>query len=210
MSNEERPTVRTTCPRCQQISFRVEIGILATCPVCKFQFMPSEPYAEDTIFNWSQQPHANEIYKRLWNITDADIKRNLGALDKERGIDVNLTLPSGLPLGIQEKFRRADCRHFWQFTVEYKNNPATDEPGEFYKLAANYYFYSYVSQDESRFTDWWLVDLNRFKQLFTTGELKPDDTVPNKRRSNASFLCFDWLRLENIGGLIFRSQHDED
>lgn len=206
VSMNEKPTIRTTCPRCKRSSFKVEIGILAICPVCKHRFMPTEPYAEDTMFNRRHHEDANKVYNLVW--AEPDTKRDLGALDKDRGIDVKLTLKSGLTLDIQEKFRRAEYRDFWQFTIEYKNNPRTDEPGEFFKLAANYYFYSYVSQDESEFTDWWIVDLNRFKQAFTTGEIVPDEIVPNKERSNASFMCFDWEHIENINGMIFRCEHE--
>lgn len=186
--------MRVTCPRCKGISFKTPVGERAQCPLCKYIWLPDIPFNNDWIFNQNMQGCADSIYKGLWVLQG--IERNLGALDKERSIDVKLTLESGLTIDIQEKFRRAHYKEYWQFTVEYKNNPITNEPGEFYKLAANYYFYGYVNKKEDSFTDWWLIDLNVFKNLYADGTILHNYILQNEKRSNASALCFNFKNPE--------------
>ena len=158
--------------------------------------MNSTPYNEDTEFNLRMQPFADAIYRRIWRLEG--IKRNLGKLDKDRGIDVILMGKSGLTNALQEKFRRYKYRTYQQFTIEYKNNPLTNEPGEFYKLAANYYFYGYSKEDGMGFYQWWIVNLNKFKDAYEKGSIRPDEIMENKKHGHASFLCFNFDRLDNV------------
>jgi len=198
MSINDIPTVRVNCPNgC--CGFKVAVGKSATCPICKRTWIPDIPFSKDWAFNERLQSIADAVYSNIWQVKQ--IQRNLGSLDKDRGIDVHLQLVSGLTFDIQEKFRRAEARHYWQFTVEYKNNPVTGEPGEFYKLAANYYFYAYVNKLENCFTDWFIVDLNSFKEAYNSGLLKEDELRENTLRSKASFLCFNWSEMSPF---IFR------
>lgn len=192
MSSNE-PTLRVNCPRCRT-SFLAQMNTIAICPTCKYNWRPHNAFMDDWNFNKALQPAADSLYSSLWELNT--IHRNLGNLDKERGIDVRLELVSGLTLDIQEKYRRADYRRFWEFTVEYQNNPRTGERGEFYKLCANYYFYAYVSEDNRYFTDWWIVDLNQFKDAYSKGVLKYDSILENKARSHATALCFKWGNIE--------------
>lgn len=195
------------CPKCNRYVGYFEIGKLAVCILCGHKWELSTPWAIDVIFNRKCQKFADDIYHHIWNCNT--VMRNLGALDKDRAIDVRLELSTGLPLDIQEKFRRPKYRHYWQFTTEYKNNPQNNEPGEFYKLSANYYFYSYSFDDigKSGFTDWWLLDINKFKDMYQEGILIPDETRVNKIRSHASFLCFSWDKLERLDGIIKSQNH---
>lgn len=160
--------------------------------------MSYTPYEEDTEFNLKMQPSADEIYRHIWPF--CGIERDLGPLDKDRGIDVILTSLTGLKISFQEKFRRNKYLRYQQFTIEFKNNPETDELGELFKLAANYYFYAYANPKETCFCQWKIVDLNKFKEAYENGELIPDEIGQNKKRSRANFLCFDWVKLKN--GLI--------
>lgn len=188
------PKLRVTCPRCWQWSGTVGLDDKAVCPLCHYSWLPTSSFKNDWNFSKRLQPLADNIYTLVWG-ENTKIYRDLGALDKERGIDVHLELESGLTLDIQEKFRRAQYRHFMEFTLEYKNNPDTDELGEFYHLGANYYFYSYVSQDENSFTDWWIVDLNKFKEGYSCHLIKEDKILENKEHSRATALVFKWSKL---------------
>lgn len=195
--NLNKPTVRDTCPKCGRFSIKIEIGNKGICPGCGFMWWPQIPYALDTIFNHNCQPYADAIYKKLWNVTE--IERELGALDKDRGIDCRIILNNGLTLDIQEKFRRPHQRKYWQFTIEYKNNPQTNEPGEFYHLAANYYFYSYTfSPNGGIFTDWWIICLNKFKDYYNRNLLKEALGGRNTKRSHTTFKCFNFDDLNKI------------
>lgn len=159
--------------------------------------MDTTAYKEDTEFNLRMQPWADKIYRYLWG-DSAKIQRELGDLDRQRAIDTIVIPPEGLPISLQEKARRREYFWYYQFTVEYMNNPRRGEKGEFFKLAANYYFYGYAKVDEKGFFWWRVVDLNSFKKYYHEGRLEPDEIKQNKRRSNASFLCFDWARLAEL------------
>ncbi|KKL77828.1 hypothetical protein LCGC14_2031020, partial [marine sediment metagenome] len=141
------------------------------------------------------------VFRELWPVNK--IYRKLGALDKDRGIDVRLELVSGLTFEIQEKYRRRRYRRYWQFTVEYKNNPRTDLPGEFFHLSANYCFYAYANQAEADFTDWWIIDLNKFKEAYSKGLVRETEKIDNLYRSHASYLAFNWEIMESY--LAYRS-----
>lgn len=159
--------------------------------------MSPEPYEEDTEFNLRMQPWADGIYKSLWG-DSAEIQRELGELDRQRAIDTIVIPPEGLPISLQEKARRRKYFKYYQFTVEYMNNPRRGEKGEFFKLAANYYFYGYARIDEQGFLWWRVVDLNPFKRYYHEAKIQPDEVKQNKNRSNASFLCFDWANLSRV------------
>ena len=150
------------------------------------------------------QKYADFIYRSIWNVSN--IQRNLGEIDKERGIDTKLILESGLTIDIQEKFRRNHYIKFWEFTVEYKNDPVKDEPGEFYKLAANYYFYSYANLNENDFEYWWVIDLNKFKNLYNEYILKYDDILQNGEHGKANALCFNFDN-PTLQGCYFRDSN---
>ena len=200
-----KPDVRVMCPNCRGISFKVPVGEYAVCELCKYRWLPENAFTKDWFFNQKMQEYANLIYRSMWNISG--IQRNLGELDKERGIDIKLTLESGLTIDIQEKFRRNHYIKFWQFTIEYKNDPRKNEPGEFYKLAANYYFYSYSNIKENGFKYWWLIDLNRFKNSYNDGILMNDDILQNGEHGKANALCFDFNN-QYLKDCYFRdSQH---
>jgi len=198
--NNRVPQIRVTCPKCKRISFLVDCGVIPECELCHWKWKPDNPFWLDWKFNIDHQKAADNIYKQIWNIES--IERELGDLDRERGIDVKLNLINGLTIEIQEKFRRPEYRHYWQFTVEYQNNPDMNEPGEFHHLSANYYFYGY-SNGKSGFSDWWIIDLNKFKDDYNNHLLFEDGIKNNYERSNASFLYFSWQKREIIK-TIFR------
>jgi hypothetical protein len=194
------PTVRDTCPKCGHFSIKILIGEMGLCPGCGFKWWPQIPFAIDTIFNHKCQPYIDNIYRNIWKVSN--IERNLGFLDRDRGIDCRIITDTGLTLDIQEKVRRPHYRHFWQFTIEYKNNPITNDPGEFYHLAANYYFYSYAeSEHGGTITDWWLIDLNKFKDYYNQNLLKELPHGKNNQRSHATFKIFN---LNDIKQTIYK------
>ncbi len=162
-----------------------------------------KPFDEDWGYNLRMQPFMDAIYRSIWG-NRIRIKRELGALDKDRGIGVINEMPSGLTISLQEKARRYKYRHFQQFTVEYSNNPLTGEKGEFYKLAANYYFYGYAFPNEHGFCEWRIIDLNRFKEAYHLGIITPTETVANTKRSRATFLCFEFRQIQ--GMVVFMAE----
>jgi hypothetical protein len=156
------------------------------------------------------EPLADELYRKIWGplrrLERLSHNRE-GAchpLDREWAIDAVLQTEGGLIVTIQDKFREYEYyRRYNQFTLEYENNPATHEQGEFYHLAANYYFYGFAAQDKASFISWKVIDLNRFKELYRIGAIREDGVGRNIDKSHATFKIFNWNGLRE-NGLLFR------
>jgi len=156
------------------------------------------------------EPVAEQLYRDIWGPLES-VERlahnhngNVNPLDKEWAIDVVLHTQIGFPITIQDKFRDYDAyKAYNQFTLEYENDPKTHEPGEFYHLAANYYFYGFATRDNKSFVSWKAIDLNDFKECYRMGVIREKERGQNRAKGKASFLCFDWQQLRDHD-LLFR------
>ncbi|MBA7627605.1 hypothetical protein ES703_35072 [subsurface metagenome] len=165
---------------------------------------------EETKFHREMEPIADQLYYDIWGPLQK-LERlshsRVGPphpLDKDWAIDVILQTMGGLTITIQDKFRQYKYyRDYNQFTLEYENNPATHEPGEFFHLVANYYFYGFATIDKQSFISWKVIDLNPFKECYRVKAIVEDGTGYNKKKSRASFIFFNWDKLRDKG-LLFR------
>jgi hypothetical protein len=169
----------------------------------------------DDIFHDEMEPIANRLYEQIWGPHRSleRLSHDHGGLahplDKDWAIDVILQTIDGLTITIQDKFRRHEYyRRFNQFTLEYENNPATHEPGEFFHLVANYYFYGFATLDKTAFLSWAVIDLNRFKDCLRRKTIIEDGIGRNKAKGRASFKYFAWHKLRDKG-LLFRESNGE-
>ena len=117
--------------------------------------------------NWRRQqeikmrPYVDKIYNNIFN-SNVGIKRfesiDEFILDKKFAIDVQLTLSNGQILLGQEKFLSNKYARYRTITVEYKQNPITDEDGDWFKLAPQIYFVGYINATNDGFDPWVLMN----------------------------------------------------
>ena len=115
--------------------------------------------------NWRRKqevagrPHADKIYSDIFTATANRFENpDNYILDKEFAIDVILTMPNGMIMTGQEKFLSHKYSNFETVTVEYMQNPKTQERGDWFKLGVQFYFVAYYNKGHSAFGKWMLLD----------------------------------------------------
>lgn len=116
-------------------------------------------------------------------------------LDREHAIDARLRLPSGMMLTLQEKFLSNAFARFASLTVEYEQNQHTHEPGDWYKLASQLYFTGYLSENNSRFVSWALVN---WAQLVIASEAGLIEWRMNANKDGRARASFKYVRFDEI------------
>lgn len=121
-------------------------------------------------FEEKMQPVINDIYKKTFkNIIE--IKRStreindekLLFMDKELAIDTHLLFQDGTVLTLQEKTLRESKQRFQSFTFEYYNDPNTKDEGEWFKLAAQLYFFGYANKSENNYNQYMILDVPKLR-----------------------------------------------
>jgi hypothetical protein len=175
-------------------------------------------------FRLRMRPHAIAIYERLFGDCEIQDLREEGVrvhvLDKEFGIDMLLTVPSGQWFTVQEKYREhkflvepllqvePPCP---DFTQEYMNAVGTphESPGEWFKLGAQLYFYGWARPREDGFAAWVLLNVPRYKMIVekTPGGIAGLGRLCyNRRHGRATFYAIPVSRLRNA----WTAQHGLD
>jgi hypothetical protein len=125
--------------------------------------------------------YANKLYRDIFKeigcpLDDGD--KNLdcssdefnAGYDKELGIDTILRTKAGQILTLQEKFLFTP---FNTVTVEYMQNPKTQERGDWFDIKCQLYFVGYdYPQTGTRFVSWVLLDWARVVMATQRGDLK--------------------------------------
>jgi hypothetical protein len=124
-------------------------------------------------FEESMTPHIDTIYKKLFtklsgikrSNRDIEHDEKIIFMDRELAIDTFLYFTDGTMLTLQEKTRK---KYFFDkygadFTFEYFNNPYTKAEGEWFKLAAQLYFYGYARDDLSGYERFWIVNIHKLR-----------------------------------------------
>lgn len=117
--------------------------------------------------NWRRQqelrmrPFADIIYRHVFG-KDIDIQRfdrdDNKLLDIQFAIDVQLRLANGQILLGQEKYLSSKFAKYNSFTVEYMQNPMTKEKGDWFKIATQFYFVGYCTENMNGFNPWIIVN----------------------------------------------------
>lgn len=116
-------------------------------------------------------------------------------LDKEFAVDARLTLPSKQILLGQEKFLSYQYAKFASVTIEYMQNPAVQEHGDWFKLAAQIYLVGYFTEDGTRFSPWIMLDWAQVVIATMRGQIMWHDQENTKSNARASF---KWTRMVDI------------
>lgn len=136
------------------------------------------------------RPYANAIYLRTFGndieITRFDSKEK-NILDKEFAIDVKIGLGTGMILTGQEKFLSEREAHYNSVTVEYMQDFIKNVPGDWYKLAIQFYFVGYECQSEGTFKPWVILNWSNVVTNTKMGNIKWFDQVNKDGHARASF-----------------------
>ena len=136
------------------------------------------------------RPVANRIYQNLFGESvgiDRAERDTSAILDIEFAIDVKLSLPNGMILTGQEKFLSHRYASFRSVTVEYFQNWRTEEHGDWFRLASQFYFVGYATKNEGTFDPWILLDWPRLVLLTNQKGIKWHDNRNRDGRARASF-----------------------
>jgi hypothetical protein len=138
------------------------------------------------------RPLADKIYRDVFGqdiqIHRMDRKDNL-VLDIRFAIDVKLVLFNGQILLGQEKFLSHKYANFQTVTVEYLQDPITGEKGDWFKLAAQFYFVGYITQKQDGFEPWILLNWANVVIATDRHEIKWEDKGNTKTAARATFKC---------------------
>ena len=161
-------------------------------------------FTTDLQFQEIMKPAALKIYREIFPgcevvyLTGADSE--VHELDREMGIDARIELPTGQHIALQEKYRRHYSLRFRDFTQEYKNAVGTqyESKGEFFKLAAQAYFYGWANESATDFEAWILFDILKYKLLVEQagGLDNMGRYMQNDKHGRASFYCIPITRID--------------
>lgn len=80
-------------------------------------------------------------------------------LDQQFAIDMRVRLQNGSQLTGQEKALSFQFYKYRTFTMEFWQNRHTKEPGEFFKIASQFYLHGYSDDTGVAFVEWKVIDI---------------------------------------------------
>lgn len=81
-------------------------------------------------------------------------------LDQEFAIDLKVILDNGINLSGQEKtLSHKFHKEYRTFTIEFYQNRYTKEPGEWFKIASQFYLHGYGDETNEEFIEWHIFKL---------------------------------------------------
>jgi len=114
---------------------------------------------------------------------------DLFVLDQQFAIDLRIRLNNGTQLTGQEKALSHRYCSYRTFTVEFWQNRFTKEPGEFFKIASQFYLHGYSDETGLAFIEWKIIDVLKFIDwLKVCGLDKLESKVRPAGGSRAAFL----------------------
>ena len=167
-------------------------------------------------FQKEMVPHANTLYRRV--VPGCQFIRRFHAaagahpLDQHFGIDGFCRDCGGAMWTFQEKFRRFDIRRkqfgqpqYRDFTLEFMNCADENKHGEYFHLAAQWYFYGWANEEKSGFDAWFFMNIPLFMSLCAdfggaielSRALHGEDKQNKPQNSRASFLTFPAVKLRS-------------
>ena len=113
------------------------------------------------------RPACDRVLSYVFGVTPDKIQRfekssDLFVLDREFCIDMRIRLNSGSHVTGQEKALTHQFYKYRTFTIEFWQNRYTKEPGEFFKIASQFYLHGYSDQSGVNFIEWKVLDILRF------------------------------------------------
>jgi len=110
-------------------------------------------------------------------------------LDQQFAIDLRVRLQNGSQLTGQEKALTYPNYKYRTFTVEFWQNRYTQERGEFFKIASQFYLHGYSDETGLGFIEWKIIDVLKFIEwLKSCGTDKLAAKTKPSKGSRAAFL----------------------
>lgn len=147
------------------------------------------------------RPACNAVLREVFEVTDENIERfnkesPMFEFDRHFGIDVRITLPNGSTITGQEKALSYKYLSFHTFTIEYHQNRHTKEPGEFFKIASQFYLSGYSDSSGVKFAEWHVIKLMDLIQWLRGWDSKQLES--QTRPSGGSRASFLWIKYAMI------------
>lgn len=164
-------------------------------------------------FEEIMRPSIDKIYKHKFgeniNIQRSDRnskKSKLMFMDKHFAIDTILRFENGAMITIQEKTLTHEKEEFNAFTIEYYNDPKIKDRGDWFKIAAQLYFFGYANKEENGYNKYWLISMLDFqlqiRKEFTIEEMRDEFLRENPLPAKASFFAIPFKILESLDGVV--------
>jgi hypothetical protein len=137
----------------------------------------------------AMRPAIDKIYAATWPgcVVERTEREDDAILDKKHAIDVRVVQPNGMLLLGQEKALQAQYASFGTVTVEFMQDPNTNERGDWFHLASQFYFCGYATEDKTGFSKWVLLNWPLVVLESNTGAFKwegPRDNSKSRARAN--------------------------
>lgn len=113
------------------------------------------------------RPACDAVLCRAFGLTPDKIDRfskasDMFVLDQQFAIDLRVRLQNGSQLTGQEKALTYRYYKYRTFTVEFWQNRYTQERGEFFKIASQFYLHGYSDESGFAFIEWKIIDVLKF------------------------------------------------
>jgi hypothetical protein len=154
------------------------------------------------------RPIADRVYRYWLSSEHLGIERfnhkDDVILDRQYAIDVQLTLPGSRQILLgQEKFLSHNQEKYNSLTVEYHQNPQTEEPGDWFKLAPQFYMVGYYTKDGSNFGKVCIVNWAALVMETYKGNVNWQDNTNRDGYARASFRYVNFDDIP-VSCLLFR------
>lgn len=118
------------------------------------------------------------------------------ALDKFFGVDMVVNLSNGSQVTGQEKCLSWSCYKYQTFTIEFWQNRKTKEPGEFFRIASQFYLHGYADESGEHFIEWKILDTLRFMSWLKQRDIDElDAQCRDSGPSRAAFLPIPYCQI---------------
>lgn len=118
------------------------------------------------LLSLAMRPACDVVLSSVWCVPAAAIHRfeksDLFILDRQFAIDLSIKLANGSQITGQEKTLSNKFYGFRTFTIEFYQNRVTKEPGEFFKIASQFYLHGYADESGTNFVEWKVLNILHF------------------------------------------------
>lgn len=149
------------------------------------------------------RPACDRVLSHVFGVQPEAIERfdgdsHLNVLDREHAIDMRVKLQNGSYVLGQEKALDYECYKYRTFTIEFWQNRNSEpkEPGEFFKIASQFYLHGYSDDSRKHFIEWKVIDLLQFMNWLR--DWKMDDLQSRLRPAYQSRAAFFYLEYDQI------------
>ncbi len=146
------------------------------------------------------RPACDRVLCEVFGIKDTSIIRyqsegEAHILDTEFAIDLKIILPCGGQLSGQEKALSNKYYRFKTFTMEFYQNRHTREPGEFFKIASQFYLSGYSDDTGIEFIEWHIIKMFDFMNWIRNSSVDKLAERCRPSTSRANFLPIPYKKI---------------